>query len=156
MRMRVWVGGLCSLLLCVVLRVLFSNAYVLSMRIRVWVGGVQHYLNTRTWGQQLGSPAKALHTLDSTCILMLSQLYYCCVFQQFRNTDYFVTSCLRWRHTWNENVKVDLKEVEAGCKGVCSVRRVQKRGQWQAVVNMINGPTGSAKLMESLEEICDY
>jgi hypothetical protein len=41
----------------------------------------------------------------------------------------------RSRHTWMDNIKIDLKEV--GCLGVDWTILAQDRDQWQALVNTI-------------------
>jgi hypothetical protein len=65
------------------------------------------------------------HSLHIDAITIVLRLCFPAVqeYKLFRNL------CLRWRRTWNDNVKVDLNEVEAGCKGVRPVLLVQKRGQ---------------------------
>jgi hypothetical protein len=41
----------------------------------------------------------------------------------------------RHRHGWEDNIKVDLKEI--GWKGVDWMHLAEDRGQWQVLVNMV-------------------
>jgi len=55
----------------------------------------------------------------------------------------------RPRRRWEDNIKVDLKEV--GCGGMDWIGLAQKRDRWPALVNVVMGPLGSIKCGEFLD-----
>jgi hypothetical protein len=68
MRMRVWLGGLCSLLLCVVLSVLFSNApHTRERSFSVHIQG--RVLRPRFWLMRQGKYGKKLLGSGCRCIV---------------------------------------------------------------------------------------